>query len=197
MAKNKTASELSGMNKQQLLELLLEQSKEAESLKRENIEMQKELHRARKMAAEYRSDLDHAYSLMRLTMRLENIIQKLDPSYIPDHYEPGLLARLQAEDELRVARENEGTGQEILPEAEAFPEEAANTEQDIAPEKDSAKEDFAADLEEKITKAVDEKELNAEEMIEKIMAEADDSAFEEPAAEVAEPKRGRFFGRSE
>lgn len=192
MAKNGSASELSSMNKQQLLELLLEQSKEADALKRENIDMQKELHRVRKMAAEYRSDLDHAYSLLRLTMRLENIIQKLDPSYVPDHYEPGLLARLQAEDELRAARE-ENAGQEILPGADTDPEEEITDDaEDFAEE--------AADQEEELADAVEEaeEELNAEEIIDKIMAEADGKVSD--AAEAAEEevtRRGRFFGRRE
>lgn len=105
MAKDRTGSDISGMNKQQLLEVLLEQSKEAEAIKRENIELQKELLRMKKLADGYRSDLDHAYSLLRLTMRLEKVIQKLDPSYVPEHYEPGILDRLQEEDAASTGEE--------------------------------------------------------------------------------------------
>lgn len=97
--KNNQGTDVSNMNKQQLLEILIEQSKEADNLKRENIALQKELMNTKKLAEGYRSDLDHAFSLLRLTMRLEKIIQKLDPSYIPDSYEPEVQARLNEEDE--------------------------------------------------------------------------------------------------
>lgn len=119
MAKDRTGSDISSMNKQQLLEVLLEQSKEAEVIKRENIELQKELLRTKKLADGYRSDLDHAYSLLRLTMRLEKVIQKLDPSYEPEHYEPGLLDKLQEEDAAKEAdEENVLLNEEITPELE-------------------------------------------------------------------------------
>ncbi|MBE6009717.1 MAG: hypothetical protein E7236_03550 [Lachnospiraceae bacterium] len=132
MAKDRTGSDISGMNKQQLLEVLLEQSKEAEAMKRENIELQKELLRMKKLADGYRSDLDHAYSLLRLTMRLEKVIQKLDPSYVPDHYEPGILDRLQEEDAARTAEdEKDVLNVEIAPEPDEV-EEALNAEEEIA-----------------------------------------------------------------
>ncbi len=129
MAKDRTGSDISGMNKQQLLEVLLEQSKEAEVMKRENIELQKELLRTKKLADGYRSDLDHAYSLLRLTMRLEKVIQKLDPSYVPEHYEPGLLDKLQEEDAAKEADEESALlKEEITPELEeaVADEEEAN-----------------------------------------------------------------------
>lgn len=133
MAKDRTGSDISGMNKQQLLEVLLEQSKEAEAMKRENIELQKELLRVKKIADGYRSDLDHAYSLLRLTMRLEKVIQKLDPSYVPEHYEPGLLDRLQEEDAAHEADEGKEALQE---EIKLNPEEAS--EEIVIPEDDAA-----------------------------------------------------------
>lgn len=134
MAKDRTGSDISGMNKQQLLEVLLEQSKEAEAMKRENIELQKELLRMKKLADGYRSDLDHAYSLLRLTMRLEKVIQKLDPSYVPEHYEPGILDRLQEEDAARIAEEEKDIlNEEIAPEPDEA-QEALNAEEEIAVE---------------------------------------------------------------
>lgn len=130
MAKDRTGSEISSMNKQQLLEVLLEQSKEAEAMKRENIELQKELLRTKKLADGYRSDLDHAYSLLRLTMRLEKVIQKLDPSYVPEHYEEGILDKLQEEDAARKAEEESALlKEEIEPE-----EETGEIEEDAAGE---------------------------------------------------------------
>lgn len=135
MAKDR--NDVSGMNKQQLLEILIEQSKEADSLKRENIALQKELMNAKKLAEGYRSDLDHAFSLLRLTMRLEKIIKKLDPSYVPENYEPEVMARINGEPEEKAAADAAADeAKELAEEIRATAEEAAEEIQP-APEEDA------------------------------------------------------------
>ena len=67
-------------------------------------------------------------------MRLEKVIQKLDPSYVPEHYEPGILDRLQEEDAARIAEEEKDIlNEEIAPEPDEA-QEALNAEEEIAVE---------------------------------------------------------------
>ncbi len=90
--KEQAGDPLSNLSRQQLMELLLEQTKEVERLREENASITKALEESKGREASYREDLDHAFSLLRLTMRLEKAIKKLDPEFVPEPYDPKVNA---------------------------------------------------------------------------------------------------------
>lgn len=67
-------NDTSNMNRQQLLEILLEQSKEADNLKLENEALKKELSSVKNRIEGYKRDLDNAFEFLRATIRLEQTI---------------------------------------------------------------------------------------------------------------------------
>lgn len=67
-------NDTSNMNRQQLLEILLEQSKEADSLKAENAALKKELSSVNARIEGYRTDIENAFEFLRATIRLEQLI---------------------------------------------------------------------------------------------------------------------------
>ena len=72
--RDKQANDASNMNRQQLLEILIEQSKEADNLKKENVALKGELEAVKKRAGEYETDLENAFSFLRATIRLDEAV---------------------------------------------------------------------------------------------------------------------------
>lgn len=67
-------NDTSNMNRQQLLEILLEQSKEADNLKKENTALKNELNSVKERIEGYRTDLENAFEFLRATILLEQIL---------------------------------------------------------------------------------------------------------------------------
>lgn len=76
--RDKQLNDTSSMNRQQLLEILIEQSKEAEYLKKENAALQKELKNIRQRVAGYQADLENAFGFLRAIIRLEESVDASD-----------------------------------------------------------------------------------------------------------------------
>ncbi|MBQ7447543.1 MAG: hypothetical protein IJV59_06275 [Eubacterium sp.] len=76
--RDKQLNDTSNMNRQQLLEILIEQSKEADNLKKENVALKRELWNVQKRAKEYQTDLENAFACLRAVIRLDEAANSLD-----------------------------------------------------------------------------------------------------------------------
>ena len=73
------AQQLAALNRQQVIELLLEQTKEVERLNKENVAL--------------RQELERSVSLGQLVERLESAIGRLDPSVKPETNDPEMFGK--------------------------------------------------------------------------------------------------------
>ena len=76
--RDRQANDASNMNRQQLLEILIEQSKEADNLKKENAVLKRELEAVKKRTRDYQADLENAFSFLRATIRLDEAVDASD-----------------------------------------------------------------------------------------------------------------------
>jgi hypothetical protein len=76
--RDKQLNDTSNMNRQQLLEILIEQSKEADNLKKENVALKRELKNVQKRAEDYQADLENAFAFLRATIRLDEAVDASD-----------------------------------------------------------------------------------------------------------------------
>ncbi len=76
--RDKQPNDTSNMNRQQLLEILIEQSKEADNLKKENAALKRELKNVQKRTEDYQADLENAFAFLRATIRLDEAIDASD-----------------------------------------------------------------------------------------------------------------------
>lgn len=71
-------NDTSNMNRQQLLEILIEQSKEADNLKKENVALKRELKTVQKRVEKYQVDIDNAFAFLRATILLDEAVDASD-----------------------------------------------------------------------------------------------------------------------
>ncbi len=71
-------NDTSNMNRQQLLEILIEQSKEADNLKKENVALKRELKTVQKRVEKYQADIDNAFAFLRATILLDEAVDASD-----------------------------------------------------------------------------------------------------------------------
>lgn len=71
-------NDTSNMNRQQLLEILIEQSKEADNLKKENVALKRELKTVQKRVEQYQADIDNAFAFLRATILLDEAVDASD-----------------------------------------------------------------------------------------------------------------------
>ena len=69
--REKHNDDTSNMNRQQLLEILIEQSKEADNLKRE-------LKNIKQRTSDYQADLENAFAFLRAVIRLDEAVDASD-----------------------------------------------------------------------------------------------------------------------
>lgn len=75
---DKQLNDTSNMNRQQLLEILIEQSKEADNLRKENVALKRELLNAKKRVEDYQTDLENAFACFRAVIRLDEAVDTSD-----------------------------------------------------------------------------------------------------------------------
>ena len=76
--REKHNDDTSNMNRQQLLEILIEQSKEADNLKRENVALKRELKNIKQRTSDYQADLENAFAFLRALIRLDEAVDASD-----------------------------------------------------------------------------------------------------------------------
>lgn len=76
--RDRQGDDTSNMNRQQLLEILIEQSKEADNLKKENAALKRELKNNEKRTRAYQTDLENAFAFLRATIRLDEAVDASD-----------------------------------------------------------------------------------------------------------------------